>query len=142
MQGKIKSSQMVMLNSVVALPKKEIDKLKNSWAGVFHELVFSSINAGIFADLYSDNPATRPGVDVRILVSALIIKALFRETYEELVNHFTYDLQYKYAIHCDNLQGAPFCEKTLRNFKAKVEAYEKKNGVNLLELCFSDQAEV
>lgn len=89
--------QMPLLSSLSALPKKVLQRLKDSWAGTFYREIFVRIPEVIFAVLYSDEPS-RPNVPVNVLFGLEMLKAGHGWSDMELYDHYCFDAQVRYAV--------------------------------------------
>jgi len=127
--------QMPLLSSLSALPKKLLQRLKDSWADTFYREVFVRISEEIFAVLYSDK-ASRPNIPVNVLVGVEILKSGFGWSDEELFDHFCYDLQVRYAVGYRDLSEGYFDLRTLYNFRQRLTHHMQETGENLMETAF------
>ena len=76
--------------------------LEKSWAKVFADEIFPSIDEQRFSVLYSDK-VSRPNAPVNVIIGALIIKELFDYSDDELVENLMLDLHLQYALSNDKL---------------------------------------
>lgn len=132
-----KHLQPPLISTVQDMPAKHRQRLEQSWAGAFYREFFSRINENVFACLYADHPS-RPNIPVNVLVAVDTLKAGFGWSDEELYDHFTFDVQVRYAIGYHNLQEGDFDIRTLYNFRRRLSQYNLEHGVNLLEQCFEN----
>lgn len=102
------------------LPPELWKRLRESEEYAFYEQVFCRIPEAVFADLYSDSPATRPNVPVNVLVGALILQHLNDWRFEELVDRVAFDLKARAALGLWSLDQEAFCRATLFNFLKRV----------------------
>lgn len=129
--------QPPLISSVSQLPAKHRQRLEQSWAGLFYRECFGRLNEDAFAGLYSDVPS-RPNIPVNVLVGLETLKAGFGWSDEELYDHFTYDLQVRYALGLHELGEGDFELRTLYNFRQRLSHYNQAHGVNLLATAFAD----
>jgi len=129
--------QPPLLSNVQALPEKHRQRLEQSWAGEFYRQFFCRLKEQAFACLYVDHPS-RPNVPVNVLVALDTLKAGFGWSDEELYDHFTFDVQVRYALGYHNLDEGDFDIRTLYNFRRRISQYNLKHGINLLEQCFEE----
>lgn len=127
--------QMPLLSSLSTLPKKLLQRLKDSWADTFYREMFVRIPEEIFAVLYSDK-ASRPNIPVNVLVGLETLKNGFGWSDEELYDHFCYDLQVRYALGYRDLSEGHFELRTLYNFRERVTKHMQETGENLIEKAF------
>lgn len=130
-----RQAQPALFNSISALPDKYRDRLDASWSGVFRRECFDRIQEDAFAVLYADVDS-RPNIPVNILVGLEILKAGFGWSDAELHDHFTFDLQVRYALGLNVLGEGDFDLRTLYNFRRRLSQYQLEHGVNLLDKAF------
>jgi hypothetical protein len=122
--------QLSFVDSFWGLTEREKKVLQNSWAGIFADEIFPSIDEDRFACLYSD-VASRPNTPVNVILGALIIKELFDYTDDELVENLMLDLHLQYALHTTSCTEQPLSDKTLSRFRKRCYEYEQEHGVDL-----------
>jgi hypothetical protein len=127
--------QMPLLSSLSALPKKVLQRLKDSWAGTFYREIFVRIPEFIFAVLYSDEPS-RPNIPVNVLVGLEMLKAGHGWSDMELYDHYCFDAQVRYAVGQRDLSEGYFHLRTLYNFRQRVAKHRQETGENLIEVAF------
>jgi hypothetical protein len=132
-----KHLQPPLISNVQALPDKHRQRLEQSWAGEFYRQFFCRLKEQAFACLYAEHPS-RPNTPVNVLVALDVLKDGFGWSDEELYDHFTFDVQVRYALGYHNLDDGDFDIRTLYNFRRRLSEYKLKSGVNLLEQCFED----
>ena len=133
------SSQQYSLTDVTTgLTAREKKALENSWAKIFAEEIFPSIDEERFRVLYSDRTQCRSNTPVNICVGALIIKELFQISDDEIVENLMLDPRYQYALHTTSYEEQPLSDKTLSRFRKRCYAYEAKYGIDLLHHCVTD----
>lgn len=132
-----KHLQPPLISNIQALPDKHRQRLEQSWAGEFYRQFFCRLKEEPFACLYADLPS-RPNIPVNVLVALDTLKAGFGWSDEELYDHFTFDVQVRYALGYHNLAEGEFDIRTLYNFRRRLSQYNLEQGVNLLEACFED----
>jgi Transposase DDE domain len=132
-----KHLQPPLISNVQALPEKHRQRLEQSWAGEFYRQFFCRLTENAFTCLYADFPS-RPNIPVNVLVGLDTLKAGFGWSDEELYDHFTFDVQVRYALGYHNLAEGDFDIRSLYNFRRRLSQYNLEHGVNLLEACFED----
>jgi hypothetical protein len=128
--------QPPLLSSVQSLPKKQRQRLKNSWADVFYHQFFSRLDETIFSVLYAEK-ASRPNVPVNILVSLEFLKAGHNWSDEEMYDQFQYNMQVRYALGLHTFDTGQFELRTVYNFRRRLAQYQLKSGENLLGKAFA-----
>lgn len=106
----------------------------DSWHNVFYQEITSQIDENIFSVLYSSTG--RPNEPIRILVGMLILKDGYNWSDEQLYEACNFNILVSRALGLLNLSDQVPCLATYYNFKAKLTAYEKQTGINLLEQSF------
>ena len=130
-----KHHQKALFSSVTMLPEKQLKRLKESWAGTFYEEVFCRLEEQTFAILYSDKKS-RPNVPVNVLVGLEILKDGNGWTDAEMYEHFSYNVQVRYALGLESLDEGHFELRTTYNFRKRLVQHMQETGENLLEVCF------
>ena len=118
--------------------RKLLSETPEKW---FYHLIFRSINERDFKPLFSEKDS-RPNAPVNVLVSAIILKEINGWSYNELIDNVIFDLRAKAALGLSNIGERPFSRATIFNFQNRIQAYEKKTGVNLIELVFNNLTSV
>ena len=116
-------------------------RLQDSKEYAFYKEVFCRIPEELFSDLYHDSPATRPNVPVNRLVGALILHHLKNWTYEELLDHVSFDLKARAALGLWTLGEEVFCRATLFNFLRRLRNHMVKTGQDKFQLVFDRLSE-
>jgi hypothetical protein len=132
-----KHLQPPLISNVQELPDKHRQRLEQSWAGEFYRGFFCRLKEQPFACMYADHPS-RPNIPVNILVALDVLKAGFGWSDEELHDHYTFDVQVRYALGYHNLSEGDFDLRTMYNFRNRLSQYNLEHGINLLEQCFED----
>lgn len=132
--------QPPLISNVNDLPEKHRKRLEQSWAGVFYHETFCRIPEGLFRVLYADLPS-RPNVAVNVLVGLDLIKAQFGWSDEELYDHFTFDLQVRFALGLHDLKEGDFEIRTLYYFRRHLADHFLKTGENLLQTAFEQMTD-
>ena len=78
------AQQISFSDSLYGLTEREKKALEKSWAKVFADEVFTTIDEERFRVLYSEKDS-RPNTPVNIIVGALILKELFGLSDDEVV---------------------------------------------------------
>ena len=129
--------QPALISSVSELPAKYQRRLAESWAGAFRQEFFLRLHEEPFAVLYA-TVDSRPNTPVNVLVGLDVLKAGFGWCDEELIDHFRFDLQVRYALGLDSLAEGDFELRTLYYFRSRVSQYNQAHGTNLLSAAFVD----
>lgn len=127
--------QPAMFSSIYELPKKQLKRLEESWAGTFYAEFFGQIEEELFSVLYSDEPS-RPNIPINVLMGLETLKSGFGWSDEELYDAFCYNMQVRYALGYRDLKEGHFELRTLYNFRRRITQYMQETGVNLIEKAF------
>jgi hypothetical protein len=125
--------QMAINDALLSLTERETKHLKGSWAEIFSKKIFPFIDEDRFKVLYSDNPATRPNNPVNVYFGLLILREVFNQSDEEVLNSLMFDLRYQYALHTTSFQEQPVSKNSLTNFRAAVYSYNQEHGIDLIQ---------
>ena len=132
-----KHLQPYLISNVNDLPADQRQRLEASWAGVFYREFFSRIREERFAGMYAEVPS-RPNTPVNVLLGLETLKAGYGWSDEELYDHFTFDLQVRYALGYHDMREGQFELRTLYNFRRRLSEYNQAQGVNLVAQAFED----
>ena len=128
--------QLSFTDSFGGLTSREQKALERSWAKVFAEDIFPSIDEEPFRILYSTS-ASRPNTPVNVCIGALIIKEVFGISDDEIVENLMLDPRYQYALHTTSFEEQPLSDKTLSRFRKRCYDYESVYGIDLLHNCIT-----
>lgn len=129
--------QLSFTDSFTVLTAREQKALEKSWAKVFADEIFPTIDEKRFNVLYSDK-ASRPNAPVNVIIGALIIKELFDYSDDEMVENLMLDLHLQYALHTTSFTEQPLSDKTLSRFRKRCYDYEKLYNIDLYHDCVHD----
>ena len=132
------SQQYSFTDKVFNLTPREQKALENSWAKVFADEIFPSIDEERFRVLYSDRTQCRSNTPVNVIVGALIIKEMFQLSDDEVVENLMLDPRYQYALHTTSFDEQPLSDKSLSRFRKRCYDYETLHNVDLLHDCVTD----
>jgi len=132
--------QPLLISTVNDLPEKHRKRLEQSWSGTFYRETFCRIPEDLFQGLYASLPS-RPNVPVNLLVGLDLLKAQFGWSDEELYDHFTFDVQVRYALGYHSLKEGDFDLRTLYYFRHKLAEHHLSTGENLLQKAFEQRSD-
>lgn len=132
------SQQYSFTDKVFNLTPREQKALEKSWAKVFAEEIFPSIDEERFRVLYSERTQCRSNTPVNVIVGALIIKEMFQLSDDEVVENLMLDPRYQYALHTTSFDEQPLSDKSLSRFRKRCYDYETLHNVDLLHDCVTD----
>ena len=110
--------QMAINDALLSLTEREMKYLKGSWAETFSKNIFPFIEEDRFKVLYSDNPASRPNNPANVYFGLLILREIFNQSDEEVLNALMFDVRYQYALHTTSFQEQPVSKNSLTNFRS------------------------
>lgn len=129
--------QPLLISTVNDLPEKLRWRLDQSWAGVFYRETFCRIREDLFKPMYADIPS-RPNVPVNVLVGLELLKEQFGWSDEELYDHFSFDIQVRYALGYHSLNEGEFEIRTLYYFRERLGRYYMQTRINPLAQMFEE----
>ncbi|MCL2549203.1 MAG: transposase, partial [Symbiobacteriaceae bacterium] len=97
MYRKNANQQINLSDRTTRLTDRELRFLSKSWAKVFAEEIFPRIGEDRFRVLYSEETG-RPPTPVNVVIGAMIIKEMFGDSDEELLEALLFDIRYQYAL--------------------------------------------
>lgn len=112
--------QLSFTDSFSGLTTREQKALEKSWAKIFADEIFPSIDENRFAVLYSN----KPNAPVNVIVGALITKELFDHSDNEMVENLKLDLHLQYALHTTSFDEQPLSDKSLSCYRKRCYDYE------------------
>ena len=134
------AQQISFSDSLFGLTEREKKALEKSWAKVFADEIFPTIDEERFSVLYSDKDS-RPNTPVNIIVGALVLKELFGLSDDDMVETLMFDHRFQYALHTTSYEEQPLSDKSLSRFRIRCYNYESIHGVDLYHDCVKDLAE-
>ena len=110
-------------------------RLEKTWAKTFRERCFLLIDEELFRPLYcADNGS--PCKEVRVVVGATILQALFDLTDAEAQWRIDFDLGWHMALGLDPCEDVDYvCQRTLQYFRAKLVEHD------LVQALFKDMTD-
>ena len=135
-QANVEHLQRPLYSTLDDLTVKGRARLEKSWAGTFYTEVFMRLAEQPFAVLYAAADS-RPNTPVNVLVGLEILKSGNGWCDEELYDHFSYDVQVRYALGYRNLGDGEFTLRTLYNFRQRLSQHMQATGENLLDAAFA-----
>lgn len=107
---------------------KMLKRLRETKEYAFYEEVFCRIPESLFAELYSEAPASRPNAPINTMVAALILQHLYSWTFEEMLDRIAFDVKVRAALGLWSLGEEPFCRATLFNFQVRLRDHMVATG--------------
>jgi hypothetical protein len=111
-------------------------RLHGSKEYAFYQEVFCRIPEALFAELYDEDPASRPNAPINTLVGAMILQHLNNWTFEELLDRVAFDLKVRAALGLWSLAEEPFCRATLFNFQKRLREHMGRTGQDKFQVLF------
>jgi hypothetical protein len=102
----------------------------------FYQEIFCQIPETLFAELYAEEPASRPNVPVNLLVGAMILQHQHDWTFEELLDRVAFDLKVRAALGLWSLDQESFCRATLFNFQRRLRDHMVRAGQDKFQAVF------
>jgi hypothetical protein len=111
-------------------------RLHGSKEYAFYQEVFCRIPEEVFAELYDEEPASRPNAPINVLVGAMILQHMNDWTFEELLDRVAFDLKVRAALGLWSLAEEPFCRATLFNFQKRLRGHMGRTGQDKFQAVF------
>ena len=130
--GYVEGTQTSMFSYFDGLtPRYKRDLLKG-WAGHFRLLIMPNIDEAPYKELYSDLPG-RANTPVNWMIGAEILKAIKHiPNDDDLRAKLCFDMEYRYALACENCNSAPFSDNVLSNFRGRCIQHYLESGTDLI----------
>ena len=125
------NEQLSLFDSFGGLTDREKKFPDKSWAKYFSEYIFPKIEEEPYAVLYSEKDS-RPNTPVNIQAGALLLKELTGMSDDGIVPALMFDVRFQYALHTTSYLEQPLNDRTLGRFRARLLAYEKETGIDLI----------
>ena len=104
-----------------------------SRAKMVGDVIYPNVDESRFASLYSDT-ASRPNIEIKRYVSALVLKRMYRMSDEILIEFIRCGaLNFQYALHTTQEDKQPLSESSLRRFRRLIEAYNDEHKCDLIK---------
>lgn len=104
---------------------------------MFYRETFCWIREELFKPLYADIPS-RPNVPVNVLVGLELLKEQFGWSDEELYDHFSFDLQVRYALGYHSLNEGEYEIRMLYYFRERLGRYYLRTRINPFAQLFEE----
>ena len=134
------AQQITVSDNLYGLTEREKKALDKSWAKIFADEVFPTIDEDRFSVLYSEKNS-RPNTPVNVIIGALVLKELFGLSDDEVVETLMFDHRFQYALHTTSFEEQPLSDKSLSRFRIRCYDYESAHGVDLYHDCVKDLAD-
>jgi hypothetical protein len=129
----LSSSQGSLFESQYQISERKAIRLQKTWAQTFRERCFPLIDETRFRSFYCEENGA-PCKSIRVVVSALILQALFDFTDAETQAALDFDLRWHLALGLDPCDDQDYVsQRTLQYFREKLLAQEMA-GVLFAEL--------
>ena len=136
-----KFNQYTLFNSLAGMDERSLNWLISTWAFSFRLFIYPLIRPELFDCLYSvveSRPATPP----QVLVSLLLIGAIFNKTDDEMHDAMmAADMRIRFATNTMEIpqEKLPTCDKALSRFRERNRAYAREhNCESPLEVCLRE----
>ena len=136
-----KFNQYTLFNSLAGMDERSLNWLISTWAFSYRLFIYPLIRPELFDCLYSvveSRPATPP----QVLVSLLLIGAIFNKTDDEMHNEMMAgDMRIRFATNTMEIpqEKLPTCDKALSRFRERNRAYAREhNCESPLEVCLRE----
>ena len=127
------ANQIKMNDRFNNLTFREQKMIEESWAKPFSEKIFPFIREERFAELYSDNGASRPNTPVNVTVGSLMLKEILGLSDDEMVTGIVFDIRFQFALHTTSYEEQPLSDRTFSRFRRRLYDYEIRTGIDLIK---------
>ena len=131
---KSKDEQISIFDRYLTANKQTSKAVDNSVAKLVGDIIYPNVDEERFAPLFSSNNNSRPNIEIRRYVSALILKRLYRMSDANLIEFLRCGaVNFQYALHTTGQDLQPLSEVSLYRFRAKVLEYKEEKGIDLIK---------
>lgn len=127
-------SEPTLFNSILNIASEKraaILEDERKWWNVFRREITERIDEDLFSVLYCKDNG-RPNAPIRLLVSMLILKELFRLSDEQLFEKVYVDLSFMVSLGLMNLIDDLPCPRTYYNLCRRLSEFEQEYGRDLI----------
>ena len=131
---KSKDEQISIFDRYLTANKQTSKAVDNSVAKLVGDIIYPNVDEERFAPLFSSDNNSRPNIEIRRYVSALILKRLYRMSDANLIEFLRCGaVNFQYALHTTGQDLQPLSEVSLYRFRAKVLEYKEEKGIDLIK---------
>jgi hypothetical protein len=131
---KSKDEQISIFDRYLTANKQTSKAVDNSIAKLVGDIIYPNVDEERFAPLFSSDNNSRPNIEIRRYVSALILKRLYRMSDANLIEFLRCGaVNFQYALHTTGHEMQPLSEVSLYRFRAKILEYREEKGIDLIK---------
>lgn len=126
--------QLNFLDRYVTAGKQAVTTVDGSRAKLVGDVVYPNVDESRFKPLFSGDSQSRPNIKIRLYVSALILKRMYRFSDEDFLEFLRCGaLNLQYALHTTSEDTQPLSLSSLFRFRQKIRQYNEEEGVDLVK---------
>ena len=134
---KSKDEQISIFDRYLTANKQTSKAVDNSVAKLVGDIIYPNVDEERFAPLFSSDNNSRPNIEIRRYVSALILKRLYRMSDANLIEFLRCGaVNFQYALHTTGQDLQPLSEVSLYRFRAKILDYKEERVSTLSRMNF------
>lgn len=126
--------QMHMFDRLLTANEQTSKAVEKSRAKLVGDVIYPNVDESRFKPLYSDDRGSRPNIEIRRYVSALVLKRMYHMSDADFLEFLRCGaLNFQYALHTTGEEKQPLSEVSLFRFRAKLLAYKEETGTDLVK---------
>ena len=129
-----KDKQMHLFDRLLTANEQTNKAVEKSRAKLVGDVIYPNVDESRFKSLYSDDGGSRPNIEIRRYVSALVLKRMYHMSDADFLEFLRCGaLNFQYALHTTGEEKQPLSEVSLFRFRAKLLAYREETGTDLIK---------
>lgn len=131
---KSKDKQIHLFDRLLTANEQTNKAVEGSRAKLVGDIIYPNVDEIRFKSLYSDDDRSRPNIEIRRYVSALVLKRMYHMSDADFLEFLRCGaLNFQYALHTTGEEKQPLSEVSLFRFRAKLLAYKEETGTDLVK---------
>lgn len=128
-----KDKQISLFDRLLTANEQTSKAVEQSRAKMVGDVIYPNVDESRFEFFFSSDKASRPNIEIRRYVSALILKSMYGMSDSDLLEFLRCGaLNFQYALHTTGDERQPLSESSLYRFRASLLAYKKETGTDLI----------
>ena len=129
-----KDKQMHLFDRLLTANEQANKAVEKSRAKLVGDVIYPNVDESRFKSLYSDDKGSRPNIEIRRYVSALVLKRMYHMSDADFLEFLRCGaLNFQYALHTTGEEKQPLSEVSLFRFRAKLLAHKEETGTDLVK---------
>ena len=118
-----KDKQMHMFDRLLTANEQTSKAVEKSRAKLVGDVIYPNVDENRFKPLYSDDHGSRPNIEIRRYVSALVLKRMYHMSDADFLEFLRCGaLNFQYALHTTGEEKQPLSEVSLFRFIKEMES--------------------